>query len=292
MLSSMTGYGRAEVTRRQITAVVELRSVNNRFLEVSARLPRSLSIRENDIKELIRRRILRGKINATVTIEHQNGEGVPLRVNVQAAGEVHRLLNELRRAAGLREKITLDHLLHFSEVIEQIEAPEADELEWEVTRDAIEKAVETLHEMRLQEGRELEKDFRQRIGSMEEQIARVEEMSKAQVPAERERLRARIGQLLESESVDQGRLEMELALMADRLDVTEECVRFRSHTKFFVEAFADGESAGRKLNFLLQEMNRETNTIGSKSSSAEIAHQVVRVKEELEKIREQVQNIE
>ncbi len=292
MLSSMTGYGRAEVTRKNITAVAELRSVNNRFLEVSARLPRSLSIRENEIKELIRRRILRGKINATVTVDHQNGEGVPLRVNAQAAKEIHRLLNELRRAAGLREKITLEHLLHFSEVIEQVEAPDADELEWEIARDAIEKAADALRDMRLQEGRELEKDFRQRIAFMEGQVVLVEQMSKAQVPAERERLRGRIQLLLGSETVDQGRLEMELAMMADRLDVTEECVRFRSHTKFFLEAFADGESAGRKLNFLLQEMNRETNTIGSKSASAEIAHEVVRVKEELERIREQVQNIE
>jgi uncharacterized protein (TIGR00255 family) len=289
----MTGYGRAEMTTKNITAVAELRSVNSRFLEVSARLPRSLANRENEVKELIRRRIVRGKINASVSLEHENGGGLPLHINVQAAKEVYKLLNQLRRSTGLREKVSIDHLLHFSEVIEQEEVPEeANEQEWNVARTVIEKAVEGLRTMREQEGRELEKDFRHRVGLMDQEIARIEEMAKAQVPAERERLRERIRQLLENEKPDEGRLELELALMADRLDVTEECVRFRSHTKFFLETCADGESAGRKLNFLLQEMNREVNTIGSKSSASAIAHRVVQVKEELEKIREQVQNIE
>ena len=141
MLSSMTGYGRAEFTEKNITAVAELRSVNNRFLEVSARLPRSLSVRENEVKELIRKKILRGKINATVTVEHSNGGSVPLRINVEAAKEVYKLLNRLRRSTGMKEKIKIDHLLHFSEVIEQEQVPEADEQEWTAAREAIEKAV-------------------------------------------------------------------------------------------------------------------------------------------------------
>jgi uncharacterized protein (TIGR00255 family) len=146
--------------------------------------------------------------------------------------------------------------------------------------------------MRAQEGAELDKDFRLRIGIIERTLERIEELSRDQVPQERVRLRERIRQLVEQEPVDEGRLELELALMADRLDVTEECVRFRSHNKFFLDVLANGEAAGRKLNFLVQEMNREVNTIGSKSSSPEIAHLVVGVKEELEKIREQLQNIE
>lgn len=292
MLSSMTGYGRSEVNRGGITAIAELRSVNNRFLEVSARLPRSLALRENEVKELIRRRILRGKINTTITVERQNGDGVPLRINTQAAKEIFKLLNQLRRAAGLKEKVKLEHLLHFSEVIEQEEAPDTDEAEWAVVQEAIGEAVENLRTMRVQEGSELEKDFRHRLAVLEENVGNIEKLSRVQVPAERSRLRERIKQLLENETIDEGRLEMELALMADRLDVTEECVRFRSHTKFFLQAFNDGESAGRKLNFLLQEMNREVNTIGSKSSASEIAHLVVQVKEEMERIREQVQNIE
>jgi uncharacterized protein (TIGR00255 family) len=146
--------------------------------------------------------------------------------------------------------------------------------------------------MRQNEGRELERDFRQRIAFLGQQLEKVEELSKAQVPAERTRLRERIKQLLDNAPVDEGRLEMELTILAERLDVTEECVRFRSHNKFFLEAVSANEPAGRKLNFLIQEMNREVNTIGSKSSATEIAHIVVGMKEEMEKIREQLQNIE
>ena len=220
MLSSMTGYGRAEFTEKNITAVAELRSVNNRFLEVSARLPRSLSVRENEVKELIRRKILRGKINATVTVEHSNGGSVPLRINVEAAKEVYKLLNRLRRSTGMKEKIKIDHLLHFSEVIEQEQVPEADEQEWTAAREAIEKAVDGLRAMREQEGRELEKDLRHRVHMLDQQIGRIEELSTAQVPAERERLRERIRLLVENEALDEGRLELERAL-----NITEEVMR-------------------------------------------------------------------
>jgi uncharacterized protein (TIGR00255 family) len=292
MLSSMTGYGRSQVTKKGITVTVELRSVNNRFLEVTARLPRSLSLRENEIKELVRRKALRGKVNLLISIERENGGDIPLKVNTAAARAYFRLLNELRRTVKLKEKVKLEHLLHFTEVIEQQEVEREDEEEWDVVQQALDAALDSLAKMRRQEGRELEKDFRHRIGILEDQLGRVEELSKAQVPAERARLRERIRQLLESETVDEGRLETELAILADRLDVTEECVRFRSHNKFFLEALGAPESAGRKLNFLIQEMNREANTIGSKSSDTAITHLVVHMKEELEKIREQLQNIE
>ena len=292
MLSSMTGYGRSQVSKKGISVTVELRSVNNRFLEVTARLPRSMSLRENEIKELVRRKAIRGKVNLLVSIERENGGDIPLKINAAAARGYYKLLNELRKTVRLKEKVRLEHLLHFTEVIEQEEVEREDQEEWGVVQQALDAALDALAEMRRQEGRELEKDFRHRIGILETQLAQVEELSKAQVPAERARLRERIKQLLESETVDEGRLETELAILADRLDVTEECVRFRSHNKFFLEALDAPESAGRKLNFLIQEMNREANTIGSKSSDSAITHLVVHMKEELEKIREQLQNIE
>jgi uncharacterized protein (TIGR00255 family) len=288
----MTGYGRSQVSNKGITVTIELRTVNNRFLEVTARLPRSLSLRENEIKELVRRKAVRGKVNLLVGIERENGGNVPLRINTAAARGYFKLLNELRRTVKLKEKVKLEHLLHFTEVIEQEEVEREGEDEWGVVQQALDAALDSLAEMRRQEGQELEKDFRHRIGILEDQLGRVEELSKAQVPAERARLRERIKELLESETVDERRLETELAILADRLDVTEECVRFRSHDKFFLEALDAPESAGRKLNFLIQEMNREANTIGSKSSDTAIAHLVVHMKEELEKIREQLQNIE
>lgn len=292
MIASMTGYGRGEATRKGITVAVELRSVNSRFLEVTTRLPRSLSLRENEIKEIIRKKISRGKVNLLTTVERDTNGQLPLAVNVSAAKQYYKLLNQLRKTVKLKESVKLEHLLRFSEVLEQPVTEDVDEDEWDVTQKALDSALDDLARMRMNEGDELSKDFRARIAAIEQTLSRIEVLSKEQVPAARARLRERIQQILENETIDEGRLELELALLADRLDVTEECVRFRSHNKFFIAALDDKEPSGRKLNFLVQEMNREANTIGSKSSASEIAHLVVGVKEELEKIREQLQNIE
>jgi uncharacterized protein (TIGR00255 family) len=292
MIASMTGYGRGEATSKGITVAVELRSVNSRFLEVTTRLPRSLSLRENEIKEIIRKKISRGKVNLLTTVERDTNGELPLAINASAAKQYYKLLNQLRKTVKLKESVKLEHLLRFSEVLEQPAVEDVDEKEWEVTQKALNGALDDLARMRQNEGDELGKDFRARIATIEQTLSRVEALSKEQVPVERARLRERIQSILDNETIDEGRLEMELALLADRLDVTEECVRFRSHNKFFIAALDDKESSGRKLNFLVQEMNREANTIGSKSSASEIAHLVVGVKEELEKIREQLQNIE
>ncbi|MBI5472249.1 MAG: YicC family protein [Ignavibacteriae bacterium] len=292
MLASMTGYGRGEAASRGIHVAVELRSVNSRFLEVSARLPRSLSVRENEIKEIVRKKISRGKVNLLAIVEHENDGDIPVRVNVSAAKGYFKLLNDLRKTVKLRETVKLVHLLQVSEVLEPLELENTDDKEWNLVNKALDQAIDNLLVMKRNEGEELAKDLRQRIGILEDKLAQVEKISAEQIPNERTRLHDRIQSLLEKETIDEGRLEMELALMADRLDVTEECVRFRSHNKFFLEAIAKDDAAGRKLNFLIQEMNREANTIGSKSNAAEIAHLVVNIKEEIERIREQLQNIE
>jgi uncharacterized protein (TIGR00255 family) len=292
MISSMTGYGRGEAGKKGITVTVELRSVNSRFLEVSTRLPRSLSLRENEIKEIIRKKLSRGKINVLVSVDRDGKGEVPLRINQAAAKAYHRLLTDLKKAVKSRETITLDHLLKFSDVLEQPDSDEEDTLAWELAQQALAQGLDDIVRMRDDEGDELRQDLKGRITAVSGLLALVEGISKEQVPGERKRLRERIEQIMERDKIDEGRLEMELALMADRLDVTEECVRFRSHNKFFLELLENTEPAGRKLNFLIQEMNREANTIGSKSSSTEIAHHIVSVKEELERIREQLQNIE
>ena len=292
MIASMTGFGRGEAHKGGITISVELRTVNSRFLEVAARLPRSLSLRENDVKELIRRRISRGKVNVIANVEKEGNGSTGLELNGSAARAYYKLLVQLRKTLKLKETVKLEHMLQFSEIFEQKETGGTDEKEWGVLQESLEAALGALAEMRRAEGGELERDFRVRIALLDERLAQIERLSVEQVPAERVRLRERVAQLIEKASVDEGRLELELALLADRLDVTEECVRFRSHNKFFLEALALPEPAGRKLNFLIQEMNREANTIGSKSSATEIAHLVVSMKEELEKIREQLQNIE
>ena len=290
---SMTGYGRAELSRNNSTCSVELRSVNSRFLEVASRLPRSLAQRENEIKELIRGRVNRGKISLSLSLEHGSNGELPLSINAAAAKSYYKLLNQLRKAVKIREQVKLEHLLKFSEVLETNEVAEPDEEEWKLVEATLVAALDQLNLMRGKEGDELQKDLEKRIMWMEETIDSVEQKSKERIPEERKRLLERVEQLVTDKNViDQNRLELEVALLADKLDVTEECVRFRSHTKFFLEAMRKEVSAGRKLNFLIQEINREINTIGSKSNDAEIGHTVVQVKEELEKIREQIQNIE
>ena len=262
MIASMTGFGRGEAHRGGITISVELRTVNNRFLEVATRLPRSLSLRENDVKELIRRKISRGKVNVIASVEKEGNGSAGLELNSSAARAYYKLLVQLRRTLKLKGTVKLEHMLQFSEIFEQTETGGTDEKEWMVLQESLGTALGALAEMRQAEGGELERDFRARIALLDERLAQIERLSAGQVPAERKRLRERVAQLIEKAPVDEGRLELEIALLADRLDVTEECVRFRSHNKFFLEALALPEPAGRKLNFLIQEMNREVNTIG------------------------------
>ncbi|HLF20610.1 MAG TPA: YicC/YloC family endoribonuclease [Bacteroidota bacterium] len=289
----MTGFGRAEVSKTGISARVEVRSVNSRFLEVTARLPRSLAQREKDIKEIARGLLNRGSLNVVVKVEkHVNG-AAPLKVNTSAAKSYYKLLNDLRKAIKLREKVKLEHVLNFSEVLEASDEAENDEQEWSVVEEAFKEALRQLQEMRRKEGAELSRDLEQRIRLMDDAIEQIEKLSVERIPVEKKRLLERVTQLLTDKNIiDQNRLELEVSLLADKLDVTEECVRFRSHNKFFLEALKDESSAGRKLNFLVQEMNREANTIGSKANDSAMAHLVVRLKEELERIREQLQNIE
>jgi uncharacterized protein (TIGR00255 family) len=202
-------------------------------------------------------------------------------------------LNDLRKSVHLTEKVKLEHLLSFSEILEPVDEEETGEQEWDVIQEAVKSAFENLNVMRKQEGRELAADLSKRILWMSGMVDQVEKLSKERIPEERKELQNRITELVQDKFIiDQNRLELEIALIADKLDVTEECVRFRSHNKFFLEALDQGDAVGRKLNFLVQEMNREANTIGSKTCDAAIAHLVVDVKEELEKVREQLQNIE
>jgi len=289
----MTGFGRGEVSRDGINVSAEVRSVNSRYLDLTLRLPRSISQREKELKDIVRTFLNRGNLNITVKIAYDSNGAIPLKVNTAAAKSYYKLLNEIRKSVKIREQVKLEHLLTFSEVLEPVEEEETDEREWELVQETVRQALENLNAMRSQEGSELAKDLEKRIHWMEGTLNEVEKLSKERIPEERKNLHERIAQLIEDKFViDQNRLELEIALMVDKLDITEECVRYKSHNKFFLEALNKNEAAGRKLNFLVQEMNREANTIGSKSSDAVIAHMIIGLKEELEKIREQLQNIE
>ena len=289
----MTGFGHAEIARDGITAIVEVRGVNNRHLDVTTRLPRLLSQREKDIKEIVRSCVNRGNLVVSVTVEEKSDDSAPITVNKSAAKAYIKLLNDLRKAAKIREKVRLEHLLKFSEVFETSRDEQSDERQWSVVEEALRAALDGFNLMRRNAGAELAKDFNRRIQWLSQAVEKIEQMSRARIPEERKRLHERISQLVDAKTViDQDRLDLEIALLADKLDVTEECVRFRSHTKFFVETVASSDSPGRKLNFLIQEISREANTVGSKTNDAAIAHMVVQIKEEVEEMREQLQNIE
>ena len=294
MIISMTGYGRSEISRDGLTVVCELRSVNNRFLEVSSRIPRELNVRENEIREILRRHLMRGKINLNITIERSaTAEPLSIDVNPDAVIAYKNVLDNIRKAAKIKEAATLSHLLEFAnDMIVRGNADQTEDDGWEIVAEAVDAAARELDKMRRDEGRELARDMLNRIRTIDGFIDKAEQLSRERIPAERQRLRERIAQLFENDEIDEQRLELEIVLLADKLDVTEECVRYRSHSKFFGEAVKGPDAAGRKLGFLLQEMNREITTIGSKCNDAEIAHIVVHAKEEMEKIREQVQNIE
>lgn len=293
MIESMTGYGKGEAVANGITYSVELRSVNNRFLEISSRTPRILSHRDNDIRDTIRTKINRGKVSLNASKGEDETSELAMSIDSTKAKEIVKLLNQLRKTAKIKETIKMEHLLHFSEIFSAKEKDEDDEADWKIFHKALVHAVDSLKTMREKEGAELAKDIKQRIEKINGTIDSVETLSKQRVPEERLKIQERIAAMVEDKSIiNNQRLELEIAILSDKLDVTEECVRFRSHNKFFMEALKSKESEGRKLNFLIQEMGREANTIGSKCNDVQTAHLVVGIKEELEKIREQLQNIE
>lgn len=293
MITSMTGYGRGEATKNGKTVTVEIRSVNSRYLEISSNLPKKYMYKENELRDSVKSSVSRGKLTVVLAVESTTADGMQMKINMDTARAYHESLKELRKQLKIKETVKFEHLLQCTEIYgaNDINGDDPEET-WELISDALHDALGNLNDMRKKEGRELARDLQQRMKSVEKNVEKIEKMSLDKVPQERQRLRERIGKLFESDEIDEQRLEMEIVMLADKLDISEECVRMRSHIKFFLEAMKGRDQAGRKINFLLQEMNREVNTMGSKGNDAQISQTVVEVKEELEKIREQVQNVE
>ena len=288
----MTGYGFGTYSKDGMVATAEIRSVNNRFNEINLKIPKILANRENEIKEIVRERIGRGKINLTISFNKEFESKIPLKINEEVVKTYVKLLNGIRKTAKIKEQIKISHLLGFTDIFQFSDELETDIAAWDTALKALNIALDEILKMRANEGKFLMDDLTVRNKNMESGLDKIEELSKDRVPLEKQRITERIQLILGQTPVDEGRLELEIALLSDKIDVTEECTRFRSHIKFFDESLHDSAESGKKLNFLVQEMNREINTIGSKSNSSEISHIVISVKEELEKIREQLQNIE
>ncbi|GMQ83092.1 MAG: YicC family protein [Rhodothermia bacterium] len=293
MISSMTGFGRGESELEEYQATVELRSVNNRYCEVTTRLPKLLVDREASVQKMIKAVFARGRINVQLKLELPPGRGADLVVDETIAADYYSLLESLRRKTGIEDPVRLDHLLKNPDLFRAGDADESlAENAWTVTKEAITKAAEEMHLMRVQEGQALETELRERIEAIGTRLLEIEEEAPKRLPAAGEKLRSRLAEIVEDDRIDNDRLEFEMAILADKLDVREECVRLHSHLDLFQEALDGDKPVGRKLNFLSQEMNREINTIGSKANDAGLSHLVVEMKEDLEKIREQVENVE
>src|SRR5699024_8687346 len=293
MIISMTGFGRGEATSNGITVTAELKSVNSRYLDISFRLPQVIQDKELELKEEIQEKISRGKLNVNVRLDLA-GIGEPeITFSDNLVKGYKQLLEELKSTANISEPITLRDLMQFNEIFVSREQDEVTLAAiWQLSREATQKALQQLVSMRIQEGNQLKEDMLKRIVYIGEMLSKVEELTKDRAPEIRDKLMERIQSLVDDDSLDSERLEMEVAILVDMMDITEEIVRLKSHIMFFRETVNRKETAGRRLNFLSQEMNREINTIGSKANSSEISQYVVQAKESLEQIREQVQNVE
>ncbi len=292
MVSSMTGYGRGSFRTDGVEVTAEIRSVNNRYLDIVLKLPRVLTDYDGKVRELIGRYLSRGRISLNITIASQDDPYQNLSMNMPLVQAYVRMAKQINKKFKLRTAINVNQLLAFPDVILADSNAKNIETLWLCTEKALTQALISLAEMRRKEGENLLADFERRIGMLDVKLKQIEMLATDRPKLELDKLRSRLTALKPDQRLDEQRLEMELALIADRIDITEECVRFHSHNKEFVVILEKEEASGRKLNFLLQEMHREINTIGNKAASAEISHLVVEIKDEIEKLREQVQNIE
>ena len=292
MVKSMTGYGRHESVLHGRTLVIELKSVNNRYLDCNVRLPRVYICAEDGVQRRVKAAISRGKVDVYVNVENNTEEAVSVTLNQPVAAGYMEALRTMADTFGLESNVSIDLLAKFPDVFKVDKVPE--DLE-ELTADihaVTEEALRDFDAMRSREGEKLEADLLGRLVTLENFTHQVEQRSPQTVADYRARLTAKLQEVLADRQLDESRVLTEAAIFADKVAVDEETVRLHSHIAQFREMLAGGSPIGRKLDFLIQEMNRETNPIGSKCNNLEISTIVVNMKAEIEKIREQVQNIE
>ncbi|HUI92999.1 MAG TPA: YicC/YloC family endoribonuclease [Chitinivibrionales bacterium] len=289
-IKSMTGFGQAEMHTASGTFRVELRAVNNRFLDLQIRQPKSLSNLEQKIKTTISETIPRGSVSVFISCDRENGDA-KLTWDKASVENYLRIFREIKRKYKLAGDATLSDLLHFSDFI-KAESVQADEKTiWKHFSPVLSKAIENFQRSRADEGEHLIRDLKKTLDAVSRLLKDVEARAPHRIEEYSKELSKRIQKLLAGPA-DEARLAQEVALMADKMDISEECTRLRAHINAFVKDFASSEPVGKRMNFLLQEMNREANTIGSKANDTEISHLSVTLKENIEKIREQIQNIE
>ena len=291
MIYSMTGFGKGSSKKNKVSVEVEIKSVNSRFFEVFLKVPSILSTYDYEIKEFVKSKLQRGKLNIVIHFKKDGVENGFLSVDKNKLLNQLKLVENVKKTARIKEDVQLDHLLSSKEIF-TVQETELSKTEFEIVKSALSKAIAKLILMKKKEGAELARDFNLRIEKINKNVLEIEKEFRKSINEYHGKLKQRISELTNNPEINEDRLNLELALIADRADITEECVRLKSHLKFFKETLKNENEPGKKLNFLCQEMNRETNTISSKSISTSIVHSSVVIKEEIEKIREQIQNIE
>lgn len=292
MILSMTGYGRAEQVLNGRDITVELRSVNSRFFEYSSRIPRTCAFMEDKLKKLVAARVSRGKVELNLSIQNVTAADTVVQVNWQLAESYKNAFQAMADRMDLKNDATVGMIARFPDVLTQTAAPTDPDALWADVEQVAGQAVEAFLAMRAAEGEKLRADVESRLTTIETLVGQIEQNSAGRVQAYTERLYARLKEILEDRSIDEARLVTEAAIFADKTAIDEETVRLHSHVAQYRAILARDEPVGRKLDFLTQELNRESNTIGSKCQDVSITRLVVELKSEIEKIREQIQNIE
>lgn len=292
MIKSMTGFGRCEVQEDQRKITVEMKSVNHRYLDVAIKMPKKLNFFEAAIRSELKNYIQRGKVDLFITYEDYTESNVCVKYNRELAAEYMEYLNQMAEDFSLDNDVRVSVLSRYPEILSMEEQTVDEEKLWKLLERAIRGAAEGFVETRIKEGENLKNDLLEKLNGMLVHVDFITERSPQIIAEYRQKLRDKVKDLLEDTKVDENRLLMEVTVFADRVCVDEELVRLRSHIEATRETLLQGGSIGRKLDFIAQEMNREANTILSKSSDLEISNRGIELKTEIEKVREQIQNIE
>ena len=292
MIKSMTGFGRCEVEGSNRKVTVEMKSVNHRYLDVNIKMPKKLSFFESSIRNELKNYVQRGKIDIFISYEDFSENNVCIKYNKELAAEYLKYLRDMSEEFGLDDDIRVSTLSRYPEVFSMEEQMVDEEEIWKVLSKAIAGAAENFVETRIKEGKNLADDLIAKLDKMLEHVAFIEERSPQIIDEYRRKLEDRVKELLGDANVDENRLLTEVTIFADKVCVDEEIVRLRSHIETTKHTLIDGGSIGRKLDFIAQEMNREANTILSKANDLTISNRGIELKTEIEKVREQIQNIE
>lgn len=292
MIKSMTGFGRCEMTEETRKISVEMKSVNHRYLEAGIKMPKKLNVFEARIREVIKKYIQRGKVDVYITYEDYAENKVALKYNADVADEYMNIFDKMSRQFELRNDITIAQLSRFPEVISTEEQAADEEEIWNFIRGAVEGACQQMLTARITEGENLKEDLMGKLDNMLDMVGFIEERSPKIMNDYRSKLMDKVKEILGDTTIDESRIATEVVLYADKICVDEETVRLKSHIDHAKKCLGDDGGVGRKLDFIAQEMNREANTILSKADDIEISNKAIDLKTEIEKVREQIQNIE